>query len=105
MRTLLRVSYTCLRQVQNNVHLDQGILVSRTLLTVQHRCDIGIVGRFFAFRIFGWQQFGFGTDHSKDDINECCYPGKRTRSDGTKLGSEQSISKMTSGNATTRASA
>jgi hypothetical protein len=41
----------------------------------------GIFGRFLTFCIFIRHQFGFRTEHLKNDIRECCYPGKRTRPD------------------------
>jgi hypothetical protein len=41
----------------------------------------GIFGRFLTFCIFRRHQVGIGTEHLKNDIRECFYPGKRRRPD------------------------
>jgi hypothetical protein len=44
--------------------------------------DASIFGRFLlTLCIFTRHQVGFGTEHLKNDISECCYPGKRMRPD------------------------
>jgi hypothetical protein len=46
--------------------------------------DASNFGRFLASRNFRRHQAGFGTEHFKNDIRECCYPGKRMRPDATR---------------------
>jgi hypothetical protein len=46
--------------------------------------DADILRCFLTSCIFRRHQAGFGTEHLKNDIRECCYPGKRTRPDTTR---------------------
>jgi hypothetical protein len=41
-------------------------------------------GRLPTFCIFRWHQFGFGTEHLKNDNRKCRYTGKRMRPDTTR---------------------
>jgi hypothetical protein len=52
---------------------------------IASRWGAGIFGRYCTFHILREShQAGLGTEHLKNDIRECCYPGKRMRRDTTR---------------------
>jgi hypothetical protein len=51
-----------------------------TNASTQHRCTLATA----LPPIFRRHQAGFGTQHLKNAIRECCYPGKRMRPDATR---------------------